>query len=287
VWNYGNGDLVMDSVALVKHCGDLRRTIEEGIDLINGLEALKSPFIIKPNLCAGEDRTGFAVTNVKVVEALLSLVLEKDRNLSVKIVESDSSSKFADEAFETFGYKRLEEEMKSLGFDVSLVNLSRSPTAPVKLNGLYFKDPEAPTIITQPSFFVSLAVAKTHYLTYITGTLKNLFGLLPRKDQFVYHPYINEVIVDLNRIVRPDLCIVDARVGLEGWAGPRTRRVNAFIMGRNPVSVDSIMARVMGFNSKKIRQLLEAEKFDLGTLNPKVLGSNIESIKVPFNPPTM
>jgi hypothetical protein len=58
-------------------------------------------------------------------------------------------------------------------------------------------------------------------------------------------------------------------------------------MGRNPVSVDSIMARVMGFNSKKIRQLLEAEKFDLGTLNPKVLGSNIESIKVPFNPPTM
>lgn len=270
----------------MKYEGDLGKTLEEGIDLIGGLGALKSSFIIKPNICAGEDRTGFAVTNVKVVEALITLVLEKDRNLSIKIVESDSGSKFADEAFETFGYKSLEKEMRSLGFDVSLVNLSRSPTAPVKLEGLYFKNPELPTVITKPSFFVSLAVAKTHGLTFITGTLKNLFGLLPRKDQFVYHPYINEVIVDLNRIVRPDLCIVDARVGLEGWAGPRARRLNAFIIGRNPVSVDSTMARVMGFNPEKIRQLLEAEKFDLGTLNPKVLGANVESIKVQFNPPT-
>ena len=276
----------MDSVALVKYEGDFKNTLQEGINLTGGLGAVQSPVVIKPNICSGEDKTGFANTSVKAVEALITLFLEKDRDLSIKIVEADSGAKWADEAFGTFGYKALEKEMKSKGFDVSLVNLSHSPTATVKLDGLYFKDPELPTLITEPSFFVSLAVAKTHGLTFITGTLKNLFGLLPKKDKFVYHPNLNEVIVDMNRIVKPKLCIVDARVGLEGWEGPTMRLLNAFVIGRKPVSVDSTMARVMGFNPAKIRQLVEAEKFELGTLNPKVIGSSIESIKVQFNPPT-
>jgi uncharacterized protein (DUF362 family) len=284
--NSGKENHTMDSVALVKFQGDLKKTLTEGIDLIGGLGSLKSPVIIKPNICTGDDRTGVANTSVAVVQALVTLFLEKDRNLSIKIVESDSGAKFADEAFEAFGYKVLEKEMKSEGFDVSLINLSHSSTAPVQLDGLYLKDPELPTLVAEPGFCVSLAVAKTHGLTFITGTLKNLFGLLPKKDKFIYHPHLSEVIVDLNRIASPKLCIVDARVGLEGWEGPRTRPLNAFIIGRKPVSVDSTMAKIMGFNPEKIHHLLEAAKFDLGMLNPRVTGCSIESIKVQFNPPT-
>jgi len=269
----------------VKHEGDVAKALEKGIELISGFGVLKSPFIIKPNICAGVDKTGFATTNVEVVEALIELVLEEDRNLSIKIVESDSESKFADEAFQIFGYRSLEEKFRNLGFDVSLVNLSRSPAVPVELDGLYFKNPELPKVITGLKYFVSIAVAKTHYLTFVTGTMKNLFGLLPRKDQSFYHASINEVIVDLNRLVRPDLCIVDARVGLEGWEGPKTRRLNTFVLGSKPVSVDATVARVMGFKPEKIRHLVEAEKYDLGTLNPKVLGENLKSTAVKFKPP--
>ena len=275
----------MDSVALVKYGGDVGKALEEGIELLGGFGILESSFIVKPNICAGVDKTGFAVTNVEIVEALINLVLEENRNLSIKIVESDSESKFADEAFEKFGYKSLAEKTRNSGFDVSLVNLSRSETVPVKLDGLYFKNPELPKVITGLRYFVSIAVAKTHYLTFVTGTLKNLFGILPRKDQSFYHANINEVIVDLNRLVRPDLCIIDARVGLEGWEGPKTRRLNTFILGRKPVSVDATMARVMGFKPEKIRHLVEAEKYGLGTINPKVLGKSLKSTTVKFKPP--
>jgi uncharacterized protein (DUF362 family) len=275
-----------DIVALVKYNGDVEKTLEKAFDLIDGFEVLKSPVIIKPNICADFDRTGFAVTDVEVVEALIKLVLKIDKDTSIKIVESDSGSKWADEAFELFGYTLLEEKMRNLGFDVSLTNLSRSPTTQARLDGLYFKDPELPDMIVGSKFFISLAVAKTHRLTYITGVLKNLFGLLPRKDQIVYHPHLHEVIVDLNRMVRPDLCIVDARVGLEGWAGLKTRCLNTFIVGKNPVSVDATMARAMGFEPTEIRLLREAEKFDLGDMNPKVLGTSLESIKMRFNPPS-
>ena len=277
---------MVDSVALVKHEGDVGKALEEGIELLGGLGSLKSPFIIKPNICTGVDKTGFAVTNVSVVEALVDLVLKEDSNLSIKIVESDSESKFADETFEKFGYTSLEQKLRIEGLDVSAVNLSRLPTVSVKLDGLYFKKFELPNVITGSKYFVSMAVAKTHYLTFVTGTLKNLFGLLPRKDQSFYHAHINDVIVDLNRLVRPDLCIVDARVGLEGWEGPKTRRLGTFIIGRKPVSVDATMARIMGFNPEKIRHLVKAEKYGLGTINPKVLGKSLKSTTVKFKPPS-
>ena len=275
----------MDSVAIVKYEDDVGKTLEEGIKLLGGFGVLQSPFVIKPNICADVVKSEFAVTDVEVVEALINLVLKKERNLSIKIVESDSDSKFADEAFGKFGYKSLEEKMRKLGFDVSLVNLSHSPTFPVKLDGLYFKTPELPKLITGSRSFVSLAVAKTHYLTFITGSLKNLFGLLPKKNQSIYHANINAVIVDLNRLVKPDLCIVDARVGLEGWEGPKARRLNTFILGRKPVCVDATMARIMGFKPEKIRHLVDAEKHGLGSLNPKILGKSLKSTVVKFNPP--
>jgi len=276
----------LDSVALVKHEGDVGRALEEGIRLLGGFKVLRSPFIIKPNICADVVKSRFAVTDVKVVEALISLVLRENRNLSVKIVESDSESKFADEAFEKFGYKSLEEKMGNLGFDVSLVNLSHSPASPVELDGLYFKNPKLPDLITGSKYFVSVAVAKTHYLTFITGALKNLFGLLPRKDQSFYHASIDEVIVDLNRLVRPDLSIVDARVGIEGWEGPTTRRLDTFILGMNSVCVDATMARIMRFEPEEIRHLVEAEKQGLGSLNPEILGESLKSMTVKFNPPS-
>lgn len=274
-----------DSVALVKHEGDLRETLKKAIDLVGGFGSLRSPIVIKPNICADYDRTGFAVTDVNVVELLIGLILKKDMELSVEIVESDSGSKWADEAFEIFGYKSLEENMKRLGFDVSLTNLSHSPTNVVKLDGLHFKELELPRIILGSKYFVSLAVAKTHGLAFITGALKNLFGLIPRKDQYIYHPYIHEVIVDLNKVVKPDLSIIDARVGLEGWMGPTKRRLDILIVGKNPVSVDATMARAMGFEPEKIRHLVEAEKIGLGSLNPEVRGIELESVKLQFDPP--
>jgi len=241
---------MLDSVALVNYEGDVRKALEEGVELIGGFGVLKSPLIVKPNICTHVDKTGFAVTNVEVVEALVKLVLKVDESLSIKIVESDSESKFADEAFEK-----------------------------------YFNNPKFPDIIVRSGYFVSLAVAKTHPLTFVTGALKNLFGLLPRKDQSFYHAHINDVIVDLNRFVRPDLCIVDARMGLEGWEGPKTRRIDVFIVGRKPASVDATMARVMGFEPEKIHHLAKAEKCELGTLDPKVLGKRLKSAKVKFSSP--
>ena len=107
-----------------------------------------------------------------------------------------------------------------------------------------------------------------------------------RKDQSYYHKRIDDVIVDLNRFINPDLCIVDARIGVEGWNGPRTKEIGCFIIGKKPVSVDSTLAKVMGFEPKQISHIIEASKYDLGILHPDVVGLDIDSLRTEFHEPS-
>lgn len=275
----------MDSVALVKATQDFEKSLNKGLKLIGGFGPLQSPVIIKPNICTISDGTGYSVTNVEVVEAVVNLLIHENPNLAIRIVESDSQSKWANEAFDKFGYSALAEDRQDQNFDMMCVNLSESPTETVTFKGDYFTNPELPDVLVRPGYVISIAQAKTHYLTFITGALKNLFGLLPRKDQGVYHKLINEVIVDLVRLVPPSLNIIDARVGVEGWNGPKTRPLDTFIVGHKVASVDATMLRVMGFDPKSIRHVVEASKYDQGSLDPVILGESLDSVRVQFKAP--
>ncbi|MHA1199972.1 MAG: DUF362 domain-containing protein [Candidatus Heimdallarchaeaceae archaeon] len=276
---------MIDSVTLLKPESNVEKTLERGIQLINGFHNLKSPVIIKPNICTIDDKTGFSVTDIQVVEDLIRVILNKKQDLSIKIVESDSMSKFADEAFDKLGYRDLEAKMQKSGFDVSLTNLSQSLLIETGFEGNYFKKPKLPDILVKDKFFISLAISKTHYLTFITGIIKNLFGLLPKKEKSSYHPDINDIITDLCRLIQPDLSIIDARVGIEGWNGPKTRNIDRFVIGNKPLSTDATMARIMGFEPGDIQHLIQAAKYNLGSLNPNVVGEKVETSKVQFTPP--
>lgn len=277
-------DLSTNSVALVQYKDDVKQTLQDGLSLVGGFGELASPVLIKPNICTINDGTGYSVTRIETVRALTELLLEANQKLSIKIIESDSQSKFAEESFQKFGYTKLCEDMKAAGFDVSTVDLSKARLISLSFLGDYFENPELPEILFSAGYFVSVAIPKTHYLSFVTGVLKNLFGVLPRKDQAFYHSKIDEVIVDLARIIRPQLNIVDARVGVEGWNGPKTRKLDAFIMGHGAVSVDSTMVRIMGFEPEQVPHIMKTYDYDLGTITPEILGETIESISVNFDP---
>lgn len=277
--------IIVNSVALVRYKDNISKTLEDGLAHIGGFGVIESPVLIKPNICTISDGTGYSVTRIETVKALIELLLKTDKELSIKIIESDSQSKDAEIAFQKFGYTQLCEDMQNSGFDVSIVDLSKAPMMEVEFIGDYFENPELPEIVLNAGYFISVAIPKTHYLSFITGVLKNLFGVLPRKDQSFYHSKINEVIVDLARIIRPNLNIVDARVGVEGWNGPTTRKLDALIIGYGAVSMDATMARIMGFEPEQIRHIMDSYDYDLGTIEPIVLGETIESIAVKFKPP--
>ena len=275
----------MDTVALVGCKDNFREALGEAIELIGGLGDLGSPLILKPNICTGNDHTGCANVNVEAVEALVDRILEGAGDVELRIVESDSMSKYADRAFERYGYRAYVDELRDREVNASLVNLSKSPLTWFDYEGYYFKKPELPGPLGDAGGFVSVALAKTHSLTWVTGALKNMFGLLPRKDQGFYHPEIHEVILDLNMMFRSGLCLIDGRMGLEGVISGNPCRLGCIILGRNPVSVDATMARVMGFDPGRIRHIVEAGRHGLGSLDPVVVGDDLESRMVEFKKP--
>ena len=265
----------MDTVAL-----------RSAISLIGGLGELKSPLIIKPNICTENDRSGYANVKVEVIETLIDEILKEKENTEIRLVESDSGSKWADKAFQRYGYKDYVERKSREGVDISLINLSKSKLTEFEFNGAYFNDPELPVPLKDVGTMMGIALAKTHSLTMVTGALKNLFGLLPSKNQSFYHSNIHEVILDLNNMFRSSLCLIDGRVGLEGVVDGNPRELGCVILGRNPVSVDSVMARIMGFEPEKIRHIVEAERIGLGAIDPKVVGNEVEECIVEFRKPT-
>jgi uncharacterized protein (DUF362 family) len=276
----------VDTVAFLKCRRNFKETLQEAIDLIGGLKELKSPLILKPNICTGNDDTGCANVKVDVVEELMEHFIREDNSIEFRIVESDSQSKYADKAFKRYGYTNYVERLQSKGLNISLNNLSNSPLTQFNYEGYYFNNPELPTKLADAGSIVSVALAKTHGLTMITGSLKNLFGFLPRKDQAFYHPKIHEVILDLNLMFRSSLCLIDGRIGLEGVTTGNPRNFGCIILGSNPVSVDATMARAMGFDPEKIRHIFEAEKHGLGSLYPKVVGDDPESSRIEFKIPS-
>jgi len=275
----------LNSVALIKHTQDIRTTLEEGIKLIGGFGDLYSPVLVKPNLCTLKDGTGATVTDIEVVKTIIDLLLQEDESLKIRIIETDSQSKYAQEAFDFFGYTEYCEAMQQKGADVATLDQSNTPLAKIQFDGEYFKDPELPDILSKPHYFISVATAKTHYLSYITGVVKNLFGVLPRKDMAVYHSKIHEVIADLTRILKPNLNIVDARVGVEDWNGPTTHQIGCYIFGLNPVSVDAVMTKVFQLNPENVPHLMKLVDHNLGSIHPEVIGIPIEDVSVKFSIP--
>jgi len=276
----------MDPVALISVTESIQHALEDALQLIGGLPALASPILIKPNLCTDIDDTSAATTSVDAVAAVIQLLINQDPSLELRIVESDSESKYVDEAYTKLGYSSLVAGYQQQGYDVQLINLSAPPFATASFSGTYFTNPSLHPLLLESGSLISLAVPKTHSLTLVTGVMKNLFGLLPRKGQSFYHPHINDVIVDLNRCITPRLCIVDARLGLEGVISGSPRRLDALVVGVAPVSVDAVMAQIMGFDPTTIRHLVDAVQYDLGTLRPQILGSSPASMQIPFATPT-
>ena len=101
-----------------------------------------------------------------------------------------------------------------------------------------------------------------------------------------YHLAVNQAIADINRFfVKTVFNVVDATVCMEGNA-PRTgipRIADAIFAGSDRVSIDSAVARFMGFDPYEIEHLRTSEETGVGRREYELVGDNFESLE--FRPP--
>ena len=239
--------------------------------------------MIKPNLCAGtlfRSETG-VVTNPDILFDLVQALLQINDSLRISIAESDSIGRgFAREKFLYQGYPDIFKWYPQ----VELVDLSRTPVEVYSYSGRFFKDGIVlASIFKEVDLFISLGKLKTHINTVFTGCLKNQFGCLPDIDKEKYHPFLPDVVADVNSVIAPKLCILEACPAMEG-KGPvdgEPKDLGVVLFSNDIVAIDATGARIMGFAPEAIPLLVKAEQAGLGWLQAgkiEVQGILLENI---------
>lgn len=258
-------------VAIVKIQNDnIRDALKRAISMLEPID-FTGPLAIKPNLCDLLPSNTGATTDVRAVEALVEIIKEKS-NCPISVVESDHWIASADDEFKNLGY----EELK-LKYGVKLVNLSRDRKVSIRINGYHFNVFICPETLLK-SRLISISKMKTHYQYRFTGVLKNQFGLIPEMYKAKYHPFMSEVLVDLNGTFKPFLCIIEGLYSMEsgGPAEGKPIKTNVIICGTDPVAVDAVAAKLAGINPHKIGYLKFAAKKGVGEItNIDVVGDNV------------
>lgn len=160
----------------------------------------------------------------------------------------------------------------------------------LRLDRIFPKGIEIPKMFIGKNI-IHLPTVKTHGHSITTGAIKNAFGGLLKEVRHYAHKYIHEVLVDLlimQKELHPGLfCVMDGTVCGDG-AGPRTmdpKVKNIILAGSDSVAIDSIAAKLMGFDPMSIPYIRMSHEKGLGTGDPaeiEVVGENISEINFQF-----
>jgi len=269
-------------VAVVRVMRDVLSSVHEGISLIGGIRnAGAERAIIKPNLCHTSAPETGRTTDVRVVKGVLEEISAQEPR-EIHVVESDSLASSADRTFRKLGYEDLEKRPF-----VNLTNLSKETSTSKAVDGKFFKRIEVPEALSSYGLLISVAKLKTHLFERLSGVYKNQYGLLPFRERRPYHPFLSEVLFDVNTLYKPDLCVIDGLVGMEG-CGPidgTPKSMNLLIFGRNALATDSVACAVIGIDPFDVPYLKYAYENGMGELNLeriRIVGESVENVRSQF-----
>jgi len=235
----------------------------------------KKDVVIKINLSDFRPPETGVITHPLFLNALLKYLRTSFNPNRIFVVESDSVVGLPDYFIKWFGFLPILEK-----WNAEYVNLSRCKSVRKKIDGSYLKSVHIPKVFIDNPFFISLAKLKTSNITKITCILKNQFGCLPGRWKSKYHPVIDDVIADVNLAFKPHFSIVDGIIGLGGVQGPSFGipiRANIFIYGEDPVAVDSVCAKIMGFKPSSIPHITKSAKMGIGSMRFEIMGKKVEN----------
>ncbi|MBP1741861.1 MAG: hypothetical protein H6Q48_4154 [Deltaproteobacteria bacterium] len=268
----------MARVALLK-CEDydsllIRGKMVEALDLIGlepGIFAGKR-VVIKPNLLSATAPEKSVVTHPEFFRAAVRMV----RHHGGKPILCESP-----------GFQPLAKVMKKAGYD-RIAEEEGCEIADPRATGVLFYDGpcrfkrfEISSAVFDADFILNLPKFKTHALTYITGAVKNLFGLIYGLNKAQWHlkarskEEFSGFLLDyysalLGGFEKPKVFIhlMDAIMGMEG-EGPGVtgtpRKIGAILAGQDAVSVDAVATRVVGLRLKEVLTVTLGDKRELGT----------------------
>jgi uncharacterized protein (DUF362 family) len=240
----------------------------------------KRRIFVKPNLSHPEYVPG-VVTNPALTFELVSLL--RDEAEEVVVGESDGYNYPCRLAFEKTGTAAA---VKRAGGTV--VNLSEDKVVEVKFQGSgAVKRLFLPKTLLDADAVVDLPLMKTHEFMMYSGAVKNLFGCVPSNRRIYLHPYLPEVLYRLYALLKPQLTVMDARVGIEGNGPTKGKpvKMDLVLTSNCALATDVIAAKIMGLNWKETYLHYIAQKTGFQEDAVSVQGLQVSDVARKFEPP--
>jgi len=283
----------MSKVAIVK-CENyeediVKKAVEKSINLLGGISNFineKDKVLIKPNLLRASLPESLIITYPALIKSVAKLV----RNLGAEVTIGDSPGG-------TFTKNSLSKVYKISGLtDVSnetgaKLNWNTNYSTKPNPEGLIVKSFEIIDAVSKADKIISISKLKTHGFTYITGAVKNLFGLIPGLKKIGFHTlfqnvdHFSQMLLDLYILTKPALNIMDAVIAMEG-SGPSAgdaKKVGLILASDDAVCLDLVATYIIGVNPLKVPTLKAA--IDRGMISGEIsdieiVGEDINSVRV-------
>ncbi len=239
---------------------ELEKGIAEMLMPFGGMSAFVAQgdhVVLKPDLMITTISGSGMITSANLVEAVVRLV-QNAGAATITIAEACENEK----AFAVSGY---EDVAKITG--AKLVNLSSS--AYVKRNAsqyLFSEELSVYQTIVQADVVINLPTLQTLPRFLMRCSMMNLMGCIPdfERQRFLGESF-DRALVDLYRLLQPNLTIVDAVIASElGKLVP----MNMVLAGIDMIALDTVAAAAIGVDAGRLQYVVLGDQYGLGTMLP-------------------
>lgn len=234
--------------------------VKRCVDLIGGIDSFVprgAKVLLKPNVGVDSLPEEARNTDPTVIEAMIVLLKESGTG-DIVVGESAIVGTDTEAAYQKMGLDSLTRK-----HGVELVDLKKQPVirkpVPAALE-LPFINLSA--VVDEVDTIINLAKLKTVSAVPLSVGMKNFKGLLPDKEKKrFHHTDLNKAIVDLNRIVKPCLTVVDGIIASELY---EPRETGILFAGGNILAVDMVAAASIGIDYQEVNYLRMAAEAGMG-----------------------
>jgi len=272
---------VIPKVSIVKTADTgIEDSLNRSIELIGGWERFvtnSDSVLIKPNLFIKESYESGKITHPLLILADCKAI----HRLGADIVIAEKTKNI---------YHNLKDypEIKTYAHIMSFEEVSCRNITLQEADALKLSIP-VPTLMDECNVFINMPSIRTHTLTKISNSLKNMMGILP--DTAAFHVHVcglQRSIADLNFIRKSDLVISDGIYSLHDNfpAAGKPLKTNIIVSGDNAVAVDSVVAEIIGFCPMEIGHIRFAYQRGLGPVSfddIELSGEPIENVTRTIN----
>lgn len=247
--------------------GTPTQLVRKTLELMGGIERFVKPgqtVFVKPNMSWDRRPEQAANTNPEVAAEVVKMCYEAGAE---QVLVADNT---CNEARRCYINSNVEKSMSDAGAKVRFVRDRDFEDVPIK-DGFKLTEWSFHRKAMEADVLINLPCLKHHSLSRVSLGLKNTMGLIGGRRGKI-HSSFNEKLADLNRVLRPQLTIIDAvrslrRNGPQGGNLSDVEQLDTMIGGIDPVLVDAWGAKVFGLDPITLGWLHTAQKAGLGTMD--------------------